>query len=108
MPGLIHAVSVLRFADLGTEDDWNVPEQEWATVATDLAALVQHRRGLEVPTPNHAGPAIAQAVIFMLPDADVTEKDAIAWNGEEWSVLQVRNAGGVGHHLEIDAERIRL
>jgi hypothetical protein len=108
VPSLIHEVSVLRFADLGTDDDWNVPEQSWATVATDVPALVQHRRGREVPAPNRAGPAIATAVIFTGPDADITEKDAIAWNGEEWSVLQVRNAGGVGHHLEIDAERIRL
>ena len=108
MVGLIHRVSVVRYIEAGGEDEWLQPGRTIATVATDVPALVQHRRGIEIPEADGAGVTVATGVIFTGPTEDITEKDVIAHDGEEWRVIQVRNAGGAGHHLEIDAERVRL
>lgn len=108
MPGFRHTVSILRLEATGTTDEWNNPERVWVTLTTTQRALVQEQSGREVMVPDRAGPAIANAVIFLPRGVDVTEHDVIVLDGEEWNVLTVMDAGGAGHHIEVDGERIRL
>jgi hypothetical protein len=108
MPGYRHTVSILRLDAVGSPDEWNVPTQVWVTLTTTQRALVQERAGREVQVPDRAGPAISTGLIFLPIETDVTEHDVIVLGSEEWDVLAVRDGGGAGHHLEIDAERVRL
>lgn len=103
-----HTVSILRLQGVGSTDEWNVPERAWVTLTTTQKALVQERSGREVMVPDRDGPAISQAVIFLPIGTDVTEGDVVVLEAEEWNLLAVRDAGGAGHHIEADAERVRL
>jgi head-tail adaptor len=76
----------------------------WAELAT-VQGLVQERSGREVAGPD-LQPIVSDALIFLAAGTDVTERDRIVLGTTTYELLYVKDAGGVGHHLEIDARRV--
>ncbi|KKM21194.1 hypothetical protein LCGC14_1637870 [marine sediment metagenome] len=46
--------------------------------------------------------------ILYLDNRALTEQDQIEQDGQRYGVLQVQDAGGQGHHLEVLLERVRM
>ena len=92
----------------GTEDAWGhaavtFPDYAWVTVR----GLVQERTGREINGPKLGGTVIADAVIFLPIGTEVAESDRIVHGAKTYEVLYVKDAAGVGHHLEVNARSIR-
>ena len=101
---LIHEVAIERSTD-GAVDEYNQPTQVFAALAT-VPALVQPKSGRELAQLNEAGPVKGTYRVFMRP-TDVTEGDhLVTAAGEVYEIGFVANAGGVSHHLELDATRV--
>lgn len=109
-------VAIKRTSDTGsldTEgDDYGHKEQTTATVAT-VAARIEPKAspmgtqgGVQEPTTTWEGTTINDFVVFMRP-ADVTPFDSLTdADGNDYKILQVRDAAGDGHHYEIDVRKI--
>jgi len=102
---LIHDVAIER-STAGPVDAWNMPSEVWATIATP-AALIQPKSGRERAQQNEAGSVTAEFRIYMRP-TDITEGDHLIRQdtGEVFEIGFIADAGGIGHHLEIDATRV--
>lgn len=101
---LIHSLAIER-ATPGAVDEYNQPTSTYATVAT-VAALVQPKSGREVAQLNEAGPTKGLYRVFMRP-TDVTEGDhLVTATGEVYEIGFVADAAGLGHHLELDCDRV--
>ena len=98
-----HTLTVER-ATAGAVSARGHAAQTWTTHLI-LAGLVQERSGREVEGPNHEA-VISNALIFVPSGTDVTERDRIVANGYTYDLLVVRDPGGRGRHLEIDARRV--
>lgn len=108
MPGLVHRLAVERSAGNGVVDELNHEGRAWSTVAT-VDGLVQPKRVTEVAQLNEAGAVVSDHTIFLLP-VDLREADRIRFepdDGRRYEVRGVRDAAGIGHHLEVDARMVR-
>lgn len=103
MIGLHHTVIVNR-ATAGAVDEYNQPSETYAQLAV-VQALIQPKDGTELALLNEAGPVRGRYRVFMYP-TDVREGDQLIHDDEIYELTFIANAGGAGHHLEIDAERI--
>jgi head-tail adaptor len=103
MPKLHHTVIINR-ATAGTLDDYGQPSQTYAQLAV-VRALIQPKSGRELALLNEAGPVRGKYRVFMYP-TDVTEGDQLIHDDEVYELTFVADAGGAGHHIEADAERI--
>ena len=104
-PYFRHTVSVVRRV-IGAEDAYGVPSASETVVSATQPALVQERAGREVASPEGAGVVVSDALVFLPWGADVTTRDVIVLDGNRYNVLWVRDAGGAGHHIEADAQRV--
>jgi hypothetical protein len=102
---LLQEVAIMRSTP-GAVDEYNMPALSWSTLAS-VRALIQPKRGLERAQLNEAGAVLGDYRVFMLP-TDVTEGDNLVCQDPAgvWQIEFVADAGGVGHHLEIDATRL--
>jgi head-tail adaptor len=102
---LLHELAIERSTD-GAVDDYNNPTQVFATLAT-VRALVQPKSGRELAQVNETGPVRGEYRVFMRP-TDITEGDHLVRQDpdEVYQILFVADAGGIGHHLELDCTRV--
>jgi hypothetical protein len=94
----------------GAEDDYGMPAQTWAAYGDPVAASVQPIDVTELPQLSQGGPVASDHVIFMLPPGP-HEGDRIRFepdDGRMYQVDGVRDAAGVGHHLEVDAHMVTV
>jgi hypothetical protein len=108
---LIHTLSVVRQVDTGSKDDYGQPITTPTT--RSVSGLPQPKRVREVAAIHESGASIGSWTIFLLMD-DVIESDSIDHVAAtcpvtddlpdmHWNITGVRNAAGLGHHLEVDA-----
>lgn len=116
---LTHTVSVVRKADAGTFDDYNLPITSDVVIETVKAAIqprIIPRSQQEVPSFSQGGASFSDHVIFMFP-TDLTTADAILHDAatcpllrdlptSRFEIVGVPNAAGLGHHLEVQARQI--
>jgi head-tail adaptor len=111
---LRHEVSIVRrvaVLDAGepTYDGYGQPVTELATVGTwqcriEPKALASAR---ELPLLSQAGAIIADHTLWGYP-ADLSEADRLVevTDGREFEVTAIEDAGGAGHHIEVQAREI--
>lgn len=110
---LLHTVTIQRFNE-GADDDWGQPSRTYTDHAT-VRALPQPKTIEEQAITSQAGAVVGSWTVFMQP-SDLRESDRLAHNQATCPVPSVRdlptgtfqltgirNAAGVGHHLEVDA-----
>lgn len=105
---LVHHLAIERVTD-GTRDEYGVPDQTWALL-TLVRGLIQPKTAVEVAQLTQGGAVASTDTIYLLP-TDVTESDRIRFDpddGRRYQVVGVRDAAGLGHHLELDATLVKL
>ena len=104
MPRLHHDVAIYR-STLGAVDDYNQPSETFTLLATE-PALIQAKSGVELAQLNNAGVVRGRYRVFMR-QTDVAEGDHLVHNDDVFELTFVdSDAGGAGHHMELDAERV--
>lgn len=104
---LIHSLVIERVTN-GTADDYNMPAQTWAALGEPVRGLVQPRNARELAQLSQGGPVASDHVIYLLP-TDVREADRVRFDpddGRRYQIMGVRDAAGIGHHLEVDATMV--
>ena len=99
---LIHRVDVQRSTN--TYDDAGMPGENFSTVSTGVACLIQRRTGKMVDDesdqkyyPSH--------FVFMRNGENVQVGDQLVdEDSVEYMVKAVNQAGGLRHHIEIEAD----
>lgn len=114
---LIHSLVIVRATGNETEDDYGqaVPG---STIEYPVKGLPQPKTASEVAAVAQAGAVIGNWTVFLQP-ADVAGADAILHRKNscpiEWphdlpdmrfEITGIRNAAGVGHHYEVDANAV--
>lgn len=77
-------------------------------VATEVKGLIQPKKATEVALISQGGAALTDHTVYLLPTA-VTNDDLITFDpddGRHYQVTGVRDAAGIGHHLEVDARMV--
>jgi hypothetical protein len=104
---LVHTFVIERPTD-GAVDDYNQPTTTYAELAS-VPGLMQPKSALEIAQLNETGAVRATHSAFLRP-TDVTEADRIrVASGPMAGTYQIdgiRDAAGLGHHLEIDAHTV--
>jgi head-tail adaptor len=105
---LIHNLVIER-STAGAEDlDTGHPTYSYATLSA-VSGLVQPKSVREVAQLHQAGAVVSDHTIYLLPTA-VSEGDRIRFDpddGRRYEIRGVRDAAGIGHHLEIDARMVQ-
>lgn len=105
---LIHRLTIVRETDTGAVDDYGQPIRTPADLAT-VRGLVQPKAIREVELTNNAGVVVGDHTIYLLP-TDITAADRVKFadpaDTRRYEVTGVRDAAGIGHHLEVDARLI--
>lgn len=114
---LTHTVHIERDVTLGTEDDYGQPETT-TEIGEPFKASIQPRSAREMALTTQAGAPVSDHTIFMrtrlLDTADKIVHDSsdcsVAETGDfadvVFEITGIRNAAGLGHHLEVDANLI--
>lgn len=109
---LDHRVHIVRRVD-GVDDSYGQPTQT-DEIGETFAAAIQPKSVREVVAISQAGAAIGDYTIFLAPrlltEADVIVHDTATCPKPDvadfadcrFEVTGVRNAAGIGHHLEVD------
>lgn len=103
---LIHRLAIERATE-GAVDDQNMPAQTWTTLA-EVAGLIQPKSALETRQLNEAGVVVSTHTIYLRP-TDITAADrirAVTGPPGTYQLDGIRDAAGMGHHLEIDAQMV--
>lgn len=105
---LLHSLVIERGTP-GTENpDTGHAPYTYATLAA-VKGLVQPKRATEVAALHQAGAVVSDHTIFLLP-TDITEGDRVRFavdDGRRYEIRGVRDAAGIGHHLEVDARLVQ-
>ena len=114
---LIHTVHLERDVATGTEDEYGQPVNE-TEVGENFRAAIQPKTAREVALVTQAGAPFTDTTIFCLPRV-MTTADKIVHDASSCPVVAardlpdgtyelsgIRNAAGLGHHLELDAKVI--
>lgn len=101
----LHTLVVKRMLDGGTLDEYGQPVTAESTVAT-VAGLVQPRKGREVTYVTQAGPVVADFYAYAAPLASLGTDCWLEVGGIRYDVLNIADAAGLGHHLELDLRRV--
>ena len=99
------AVREVDDAGAGTTDAYGQPVLAATTVAT-VPGLIQPRKGREVAYTTQAGPVVADFYGYCDPLATLDNECWLEVGGVRYDVLHVADAGGLGHHYELDLRRI--
>lgn len=93
-------------------DDYGHPDQDRTPIATVAARIEPKAQPMgrigspQEPTSTWEGTIINDFYVYCRP-TDVAATDSLTdAAGNEYKIIQVRNAAGHGHHLEIDCRRI--
>jgi head-tail adaptor len=82
-------------------DDYNQPEQTWATLAT-VPGLIQPKSVKEMALVSQEGAVIANHTIY-LEVIDVTPADRVKLSPDDGRIFEVTGVRNLmGHHLELD------
>ena len=95
-----HSLTIERATE-GALDDYRMPAQTWATLTT-TPGWVQPKSATDMAMMSQGGPVSSTHTIY-LPVIDLRESDRIMYDGKQYEVVGVRDAAGIGHHLEVDA-----
>lgn len=114
---LTHTVHIERDADSGAEDDYGhavtVPE-----TGEDFMAAIQPRTAQEMALVTGSGAPASDHTIFMRPrllseadkivhdSSDCAMPDGADFGDVIFEIKGIRNAVGLGHHLEVDAHLV--
>jgi head-tail adaptor len=107
---MIHSLAIVRtpFVDtLAGRDEYGQPVRG-TPVATTVRGLIQPKSAREMAQFNQAGATVSDHTIFMRP-TNVIGADYIRFepdDGRHFQIVGVRDAAGLGHHLEIDANLV--
>lgn len=99
------AVREVDDAGTATLDDYGQPVTAEVTVAT-VAGLIQPRKGREATYTTQAGPVVADHYGYCDPLASLGTDCWLEVDGDRYDVLHIADAGGLGHHLELDLRRV--
>lgn len=105
---LVHSLVIEREA-AGTVDEYNQPTQTWSTLS-EVPGLLQPKTAREVAQLNQAGAVVSTHTIYMRP-TEVQPADRIrvvVGPPGTYQIDGVRDAAGLGHHLEIDARMVEV
>jgi hypothetical protein len=109
---LIHSLLIVRHTvqtDVNGDpllDENGMPLTTDSTTA--VKGLVQPKSAREVALISQGGAVVSDHTIYMLP-TDITAADLITFDpddGRAYEIRGVRDAAGIGHHLEIDARMV--
>lgn len=98
-----HVVTIER-ATAGSRDDYGHPTQTW-TAQTGVQAWVQPKSARDLALLSQGGPVVSDYTIFTHA-TDISESDRIVFGAQTYQIDGVRDAAGIGHHLEIDAHKV--
>lgn len=90
-----HVLTVVRDSFAAPNDDWNQPVAGSPTTF-DVRGFLQSRAGREVRQANDQGAVASTHVAYLLPGADVTPADRLAFEGDTYQVRFVADARGLG------------
>lgn len=108
---LRHRVAIIRqvpVLDAGepTYDDRGQPITEPVTIQAEWRCRIEPKTAREVAQLSQAGPVVADHTIFGRPTDLATGDALLATDGRAFEVMPINDAGGAGHHLEVDVRRI--
>jgi hypothetical protein len=92
-------------AGTATLDDYGQPVTVETTIAT-VPGLIQPRRAREVALASQAGAVIGEHVGYCRAIAGLDTDCWLEVGGVRYDLLSMPDAGGVGHHLELDLRRV--
>lgn len=96
---------VLERPVAGADDGYGQATQTWTAIRS-LPGLVQPKTAREIALLSQAGAVVSEQTIYLLP-GDVRAADRIRFepdDGRRYELTGVRDAAGLGHHLECDAK----
>jgi hypothetical protein len=114
---LNHVVHLERDVDTGDEDEYGHATTA-PSIGQDFRAAIQPKSAREVALLSQAGADIADWTIYLLPrDVDTADKivhvsadcpvrEAADLPDATFELSGIRNAAGLGHHLEADARLV--
>lgn len=93
--------------DAGTMalDEYGLPVLAEQTVAT-VKGLIQPRRAREVALASQAGVVLGEYIGYLFPLTGLGTDCWIEYAGVRYDILSMADAGGVGHHLELELRRV--
>lgn len=106
---LLHTLIIERPTD-GAVDDYNQPTRTYATLAT-VPGLIQPKKVEEVAQLNQAGVVVSTHTIYLRPtEIQPSDRVVVATGGMagSYEIDGVRDAAGIGHHLELDARMVAV
>lgn len=116
---LRHIVTVQRATE-GDRDRDGHATRSIEDVGEPIRAHIAPKEIRELALTNDAGAVLGDHTLWLLPSADVTEADRVTHTAADcpvpapgdypdatFEVRAVRNAGGAGHHLEVDVAMTR-
>lgn len=104
---LLHTLIIERPTP-GAVDDYNQPATTYATLAS-VPGLVQPKTVREVAQLNQAGAVVSTHTIFLRPtEIQPSDRVRVATGGMAgtYEIDGVRDAAGLGHHLELDCRTV--
>lgn len=100
MIGLNKTATISRATESGTGYE---KDTTWAATSSNVPCRISFKRGAEVGQGFDGVEATHR--IFMAYGTDVVKGDCVAIDGVDYMAIIVnRDAGGAGHHLEIEAK----
>lgn len=106
---LIHTLVIERPTD-GTVDDYNQPTTTYAALAT-VPGLIQPKTAREVAQLNQAGAVVSTHTAYLRP-TEVQPSDRLLIAAGDmagtYEIDGIRNAAGIGHHLEADCRMVAV
>ncbi len=106
---MIHTLIVERPTD-GTVDDYNQPATAYATLA-EVPGLIQPKKAREVAQLNQAGVVVSTYTAYLRPtEIQPSDRVRIASGlmAGTYEIDGVRDAAGIGHHLEVDCRLVAV
>lgn len=103
---LVHELVVERTSS-SADDEYGQATSTYATLA-EVRGLIQPKSARELAELSQAGPVIATHTVYLRP-TDVRAADRIRFepdDGQRYELTSVRDAAGMGHHLECDARTV--
>lgn len=101
---LIERTAVLTEDGEPIVNDRNQESVEWRSLG-EVPGLIQPKTAQEMAQFNEAGAVVSDHTAF-LPPTDLREADRLRLvpdDGRIFEITGIRDAAGLGHHLEVDA-----
>lgn len=106
---LVHTLVIERPTD-GAVDEYNQPTTTYAPLS-EVPGLVQPKTAREVAQLNQAGAVVSTFTIYLRPtEVQPSDRVTVVDGGMAgtYEIDGVRDAAGIGHHLELDARMVAV